>query len=106
MDYRFDGNGLHRGAGNGSDLRPELSGLPAGLFAFGQLHQLQIHLDLPVQRHGLRPRGAMLRQSIFRTAWAASPAALISQPIAAKSPGKIIPQGTSLKNAPPEFATI
>jgi hypothetical protein len=81
--YPRAGSDLYRRARDGSNLRPELSGLHAGLFAFGRLYQLQIHLDGPVQCHGLGPGRAMLRQSIFCSTWAASAAALMTQPKAA-----------------------
>ena len=47
-------------AGDGSNLRPKLSRLHRDIFDWRRLHQLQLHLNAPMQSDGLGPRGAML----------------------------------------------
>jgi hypothetical protein len=85
---------LHH-AGNGSDLRPELSGLHRDIFNWWRLHRLQLYLDCPVQCDGFGPTRTMLRQSIFRTTRAASAALMASDglgvPADAATVTKIMP---------------
>ena len=57
MQDPCDRNDLHYDAGDGSNLLPELSGLPVCLRLRVKLRRLQFHLDAPMQSDGLGPRG-------------------------------------------------
>jgi len=59
LDYPGNRIGVHH-AGDGSNLRPELSGLLARLFAW-RLHRLQLYLYCPMQCDGLGTGRDMLR---------------------------------------------
>ena len=77
LDYPRNRIGVLHYAGNGADLRPELSSLHTGLRVWRWLYRLQLYLDCSVQCDGLGPGCAMLRQSIFRAARTANAAALL-----------------------------
>jgi hypothetical protein len=81
-----DRNDRGRHAAPGSDLRPELSGLPADLWQERQLYLLPLYVDPPMPAISLRPRRPMHHEPLLCRRWSPQTPRVLLTAASARAP--------------------